>query len=296
MTDELRTAFDDLLVGEPPLRTSAHDALAHGRRLRSRQRAVWTSAGTALAVVAVAFVPQVINTGTPADPAALQTSTEPSSIEPSPSAPGPIGPSPTPPAADFLQVNPFRVCPSAAPTDFPNDGSMLPDPERAAAAVLAAAPRIAPGLTFITRAAAGFGQQPKFEGKPWVALIFDVGDDAGYGAINLQIRPEIIADPSDRALRGANVSSCVDGWRHDFADGSVAIHYPYLSAQGEATVTHVWYFAAGGYSMNIGMFPGGWSASENPETPPPPPPLPVRGSMPLTINQLMAVADVVAHS
>jgi hypothetical protein len=57
----------------------------------------------------------------------------------------------------------------------------------------------------------------------------------------------------------------------------------------------VWYFAAGGFTMNIGMFPQAWSASEDPATPPPPP-LPVRGVMPLTINQVMAIADVVAHS
>ncbi len=145
-------------------------------------------------------------------------------------------------------------------------------------------------------AAARIDQQPKFQGRPWLALIFDVGDDAGYGAINLQILPESVADPSDRAGRGANVSECVDGWRHDFADGSVAIHYPYGSPAGEATVTHVWYFAAGGFTMNIGMFPQAWSASEDPATPPPPPPLPMRGTMPLTINQVMAIADVVAHS
>ena len=75
MTDELRTAFDDMLVGEPPLRTSADDTVARGRRLRRRQRAVWTSLGTALAVAAVALVPQVINhTAGPTSPAARQTS------------------------------------------------------------------------------------------------------------------------------------------------------------------------------------------------------------------------------
>jgi hypothetical protein len=44
------------------------------------------------------------------------------------------------------------------------------------------------------------------------------------------------------------------------------------------------------------MFTQAWSASEDPATPPPPPPLPVRGTMPLTINQVMAIADVLAHS
>ncbi len=294
MTDELRRAFDDLVAGEPPLRTSAEDTVARGRRRRGGQRALWTGLGAALAVAAVVGVPQVIRPAAgPTSPAARATS-----ADPSPTAAASTSPSPSPATADFPEVNPFRVCPSVAPTERPTDGSMLPDLDRAAAAVLAAAPSIAPGKTFITRAAERFEQQPKFQGTPWLALIFDVGDDAGYGAINLQILPESIADPSDRAQRGANVSSCVDGWRHDFADGSVAIHYPYGSPEGESTVTHVWYFAAGGFTMNVGMFPHGWSESEDPSTPPPPPPLPlpVRGVMPLTINQVMAIADVVAHS
>ena len=49
--------------------------------------------------------------------------------------------------------------------------------------------------------------------------------------------------------------------------------------------------------MNIGMFPQGWSSSSSdPTVAPPPSALPVLGHPPLTIAQVMDVADAVAHS
>jgi len=38
MTENLRRAFDDLVVGEPPVRMAATDTVASGRRRQGRQR------------------------------------------------------------------------------------------------------------------------------------------------------------------------------------------------------------------------------------------------------------------
>ena len=286
MTDRLRDLFDELVTREPPLRTTAGDAAAAGRRMRHRHRTLWTVLGTSLAVSAAAIAPQAFGMGNSGGPVTVAVGDPSASVSPW------VGPTPTPTG---LTLTTYHACP-APPRPFPQtDGSVLPDPDRAAAAVHAAAPRIAPGMTFITRLAMRVDQTPKWRSLPVVALIFDVGDDSGFGAINLQIRPEIDATPSIRA-QALNVSECVDVVRHDFPDGSVAIHYPYGPPTSEALVTHVWYYGAGGATMNIGMFPQGWTASDDPSTPPPPPPLPVRANMPLTISQVMEVADVVAHS
>jgi hypothetical protein len=76
----------------------------------------------------------------------------------------------------------------------------------------------------------------------------------------------------------------------------VAVYYPSGPPAQEAQVTQVWYFARAGYTMNIGMFPQGWSSSSDPTVAPPPSALPVLGHLPLTIAQVMDVADAVGHS
>jgi hypothetical protein len=275
VTDRLRDLFDELVAAEPPLRTTPGDAAAAGRRLRRRDRTLWTAVGTALAVTTLVVVPRTWSPGpSDSDTAAASPSTGPS------------------PAGTALVLTTYHACP-APPALLPQtDGSVLPDPDRAVAAVLAAARRIAPGMTFINRLATRLDQTPKWEGTPVLALIFDVGDDDGFGAVNLQVRPEVGATPAIRA-RSLNVSECVDVIRHDFPDGSVAIHYAYGPPAAEASVTHVWYYGVGGTTMNIGMFPQPWASSDDLTTPPP---LPARGRMPLTISQVMEVADVVAHA
>jgi hypothetical protein len=262
---------------------------------------MWTVAGTALAVAAVAALPRVWAAG-PApgggpvgNPSAGSTSAG-ATAEPTPSPTG-TGSDPVPTGTGeppvSLTLSPYPVCPSddlLLPSD---DGSVLPDPDAAVQAVQAAAPQIAPGLEFQPVIAQLFAGEPRFEGDPWVAIVFNVGNAAGYGELNLQIRPETGASPAERASRGAMVSgACVDGWRHDFADGSVGLHYPYGPPEQEAEVTHVWYYASGGFTMNIGMFP---------QAAPPtgseggvPSDLPPRGAMPLSIEQVMLVAHEIA--
>jgi hypothetical protein len=49
--------------------------------------------------------------------------------------------------------------------------------------------------------------------------------------------------------------------------------------------------------MNINTYTEGWSTSSDPNVPAPPPPLPVRADydLPMTVGQVMALADLVAH-
>ena len=292
MTDPLRQLFDDMILDEPPLRTTADNAVAGGRRLRRRNRTLWTATGTALTVAAVALLPQVWPS-----PGSGLTVGASATADPSQSATGEASPDPTQPPSTELALTSYEVCPSPASTLSQPDGSVLPELATAQAAVVAQGPQIAPGMTFLPHAASALVVGgPKFGGDPVLTIIFDIGDDlTGYGSLNVQIRPETDATPQVRAARGASTTSCVEGWRYDFADGSVAIHYPYGTPMNEKDVTHVWYYAAGGFTMNIGMFPQGWDVVAD-AAPAPPSALPARGAMPLSIAQVMQVADVIAHS
>ena len=271
MTDRLRELFDDMLADEPPLRTDPDDAEAAGRRLRNRYRTLWTVAGAASADMLVS-----------------ESASSPAfAISP----PGPT------PSAEALAAT--LHCPAdVAPYTVDNrDGSVLPDPGRAAQAVVAAAVKIATGEKFLVNLSDRIETSDKSPGVPEVYLVFDVGTDRGYGSVNLQLIPDKTGTPAQRAESMLDrAGECVDVRRRDYPDGSVAVSYPYGPPAQEAEVTHVWYFARAGYNMNIGMFPQGWSASSDPNVAAPPSALPVLGHMPLDVGQVMDVADVVAHS
>jgi hypothetical protein len=250
----LRELFDDLVAAEPPLTTTAETTADAGRRLRRRSRTLWILAGAAsmaLAVATVAMLPRVWTTEHAVEPMAPLTLTA------------------------------FLVCPKPAAAAQP-DGSRLPRPAAAEAAAMSAGPRIQPGMQFIVRQAS-IGH----DGTPRLELTLDAGDAAGWGSLGFEIFPEYDIPAADRAERGANVASCVEGSRHDFADGSVAIHYPYGPPEQEATVTHVWYYAEAGFTMNIGMFPHPQRTQ---------PTLPARGVMPLRVDQVMQLAHAIAQS
>src|SRR5262245_37101417 len=89
---------------------------AHDRRDHRRSRTLWMVGGTALVVTMVAVLPQVWHAG----------------------APSPTGGEP-----NSLALTAYRVCPSTA-HQIEGDGSALPDPQAAMAAVLAAGARVAP--------------------------------------------------------------------------------------------------------------------------------------------------------
>jgi hypothetical protein len=230
-----------------------------------RGRTVWTVAGAALVVAAAVVLPQALRTTTAAAPTGSGPTADPTA------------------RATALALQAYRVCPSAAHL-IEGDASVLPDPQTAMAALLAAGALISSEQTFIARLA--YRSAVKVAGVPHDELLVDVGDAAGYGSLALEIYPENDVAPAQRAARGANVSSCVDGQRYEFPDGSVGLYYPYGPPEREATLTHVWYFAAGGYTMNIGMAPEVQGSS----------PLPARVSMPLSIAQVMLLADAVARA
>jgi hypothetical protein len=282
MTDRLHELFDELLADEPPLRTSTDDAVAGGRRLRRRRWTLWTVSGaTAVAALAV-IVPTVV--ARPASYAGNSPSLALTASTTLMSAPSVVA---------------THYCPGARSTVDANirDGAVLPDPNAAARAVMTAAHGVAPGKQFIPRLKEYIATTPKTPGIPQVVLIFDVGDDHGFGSIDFQILPEVGPTPTRRADSDlSHLDQCVDLRRRMFTDGSVALYYPYGPPEQELETTHVWYYAAGGFTMNIGSFPQGWSTGENPGKSPPPPPLPVRTDQPLTIDQIMDLADAVAHA
>lgn len=301
MTDRLRELFDDMLTGEPPLRISPDEAEAAGRRLRTRHRTLWTVAGAALAAVALTVGPHlVLPTGIPVTSAAqslpgpsLVSSTAPSAPGDAPATPSIAAPSAAPESFEHCPAGPGRY------TADNTDGSVLPDPDRAVAAVQSAAGRLAPGQRFIVylsgRALPASGE--KLAGIPYVYLVFDIGNDQGFGSLNLQLTADKAGSPAGRAEQALNsVGTCVQVQWRDYPDGSVAISYPYGPPEQEATVTHVFYFAQAGYTMNIGLFPQAWPTGTDPNVPAIPSSRPALGHLPLTISQVMDIADVVAHS
>jgi hypothetical protein len=279
MTDRLRELFDELVAGEPPLRTTSDDTARAGRRLHARRvRTMWTVTGAAVAVLLVAvlpFLPGQQGTGEPieASPSAVMLSS--ASV---------IASTPLP-----METN--RYCPTRTVPVKVNESNaaVLPDPRAAAAVVTEAAPRIAPGKQFILRYAGirpASGQSARL---PMAEIIFDVGDSRGFGSVTVEIRPETGATPTVRAQMNLNrLSDCIQIERRVFSDGSVAVSYPVGSPR---PTTEVWYFGAGGYTMNITTTPQGWAFASGTGGS-----LPVRTDQPLTPAQVAEVADVIAHS
>ena len=302
MAETLRELFDEMMSDEPPLRTTSESAAAAGRRLQVRRRALWTATGAALTVVLATAVPTLaLSGGSGARTAVLGSASASGTPSVVPSG-GPSGTArPTVSAAPDPRVQQFQHCPGT--TRYPNfdyaDGSVLPNVDRAAAAVQAAGPGIAPGRQFILRVHSYFTSTQKLAGHPQNALIFDVGDDDGFGFVSFQMLVQKGPTPQQWAQYEMDAQNeCHEVMRRDYPDGSVAIHIVPTNADEVAASTQVYYYSVKGYMLNMGAYIEGWSASDDPATPPPPPPLPVRqrGHLPLTVAQLMELADVIAHS
>jgi hypothetical protein len=298
MTDRLREIFDDMLADEPPLRTNPDEAESAGRRLRKRHRTLWTVAGAALSATLVAAGPSLLPFGhaaAPYLPGAASADILLSEAPPSPAFS--ISPPTAMPSTEQLATT--RHCPAdIAPFIVDNrDGSVLPDPDRAAQAVVAAAVRIAPGEKILVNMTGRIETSETSPGVPQVHLVFDIGNERGYGSVNLQLIADKSGTPQERAESALDrTGECVDVQRRDYPDGSVAMYYPYGPPAQEAEVTHVWYFARAGYNMNIGVLTMAWSSSSDPNTTPVPSALPPLGYQPLSISQVMDLANVVAES
>jgi hypothetical protein len=290
MGDTLRELFEEMVADEPPLRTGVDEAEAAGRRLAARRHTLWTvSAAAVAAAVAVALPVLVIPHGRPLDPTVQSGQT--------PDPPGTVSPSAGPSVLDPRPVamTEYTHCP--VPTDpLPARATdpVLPHPAAAAAAVVAAG--IAPDRQFVVNYT--FATTEKPAGVPRVELIFDISDGTGYGSAVIQILPSLGAgSPAALAEVELNLQhTCTRVTRQDYPDGAVALYYPSGPPAQELETTHVEYYAKGGYTMNIGVFPYAWSTSTDPNVPPTPSPLPARGSQPLTIAQVMTLARVIAIS
>src|SRR6185436_1554580 len=110
-------------------------------------------------------VPTLASTGRPPTPVGPPSLSAPVATT-APATPTAVGPTP-----DLEgQVARSHYCPSTAPRAHlgtsTSDGSVLPDVERAAAAVIAAAPRIAPGKQFILRVHEYTASSQKFLNRP----------------------------------------------------------------------------------------------------------------------------------
>jgi hypothetical protein len=306
MTDRLREVFDDMLADEPPLRTDPDEAEQAGRRLRQRHRTLWTITGAALAATLVVAVPTFILPLRSGGAGLFVAASAPSSTGASAAGTASLAPPTAVPATPTAVPAPstdelyrYEHCPAnpAPYTEDNRDGSVLPDPDRSSSAVMASANAIAPGEEFIVFMSQRITSAEKLAGIPQVVLIFDVGNSRGYGSVNLQILPDKTGTPAERAENELDrLNDCVTVQRRDFSDGSVAVYYPYGPASQEAEVTHVWYFAQAGYTMNIGEFPHGYPTATDPNTPATPSSRKPRGSMPLSITQVMQLAHVVANS
>ena len=285
--------MEELVADEPPLRANGDGLVAAGLRLRTRRRGIATASGAVLTVAAVASVTLLPHAALTANEAAPGASSSASAARSA--SPGPTRSAAPKPSGTVLQH--YQSCGTEGFQVLPDtDGSVLPVPEKAAAAVLAAGPRIVPGMTFTTVDSTRIDTSLKAPGIPMVFLIVDIGDTGGVGSINMQIIPEA-GTPAVRAengLRGQN--GCIAVTRQDFPDGSVALYYPYGPPAQEAETTHVWFYSAHGFTLNIGMFPEAWVMNDNPDQPPPKPTAKKRSTMPLTIEQLFELAAVAANA
>jgi hypothetical protein len=289
MRDSLQEMFDTLLVGEPPMRLTAGQVRHRGRQ-RAHRRRTLVAAGSAatvgvLGTAALGFVPgpsYVVST-----PTAPQTVPVPQTAR---------VPTPSPPLV--LELPRCDGDRSVLPLGDA-DGSVLPDPNAAAQAVLAAAPTLAPGRTFTLVQAHRVDSQPKRPGAPRVYLIFDVTDANGTGSLNLELIPQTGASADQRArahLQAKPFSNCTPATRTDFPDGAVGLAYvAFGTGRPSDTVQHTYYYSPNRLDINAGAFLEPWGSTSGAS--PSPAARPGRTvSMPLTSTEVLAIARVVAMS
>jgi hypothetical protein len=290
MRDSMQEMFDTLLVGEPPMRLTAGQVRHRGRQRAHRRRTLMAAGSAAtvgvLGTAALGFVPG------PSHVASI-----PTAPQTTPTAPQ-ATPVPTPSPTLVVEL-PRCDGDRSVLTLGDTDGSVLPDPNVAAQAVLAAAPTLAPGRTFTVVQAHRVDSQPKHPGSPRVYLIFDVADANGTGSLNLELIPQTGASADQRArvdLQAKPFSNCTPATRTDFPDGAVGLAYvAFGTGQPSDTVQHTYYYSPNGLGINAGAFLEPWgSTSQASASPSARPGRTV--SMPLTSTEVLAIARVVAMS
>jgi hypothetical protein len=273
MSDLINEGFVSMLSDEPPMRVTVDSMCRLGRR-RAHQRRVFTVAGLSVVMAATTATAAIAVQG-----AGVGTA--------------PSAGSPTPSGTRRALVLEIPRCDGDGRATDPHDedGSALPDPQRAAAAVLAAAPSIAPGRSFRLVIAERDDTSAKAAGIPRVYIILDVGTDEGVGSLNMEILAQKDGTPAQRAasdLAAKPFSNCVPAVRTDFPDGSVGLAYTAFGTGSPSdTVQHVYYYA-NGIDVNAGLFLEYWHSNETPRA------LPPVTTMPLTPDEVLAIARLVA--
>jgi hypothetical protein len=288
MRDTLRDTFATLLAGEPPMRVSAEQIRRQGRHRRHRRVAA-IAAGSAVSIgvgsgAAVAYDPgaglPAAMTGPSGSPAVVPTT-------PVQSATPTISRRITPPTRYEI---PRCSGDGSAKNLTDTDGSVLPDPQTAAQAVLAHAATIAPGRTFAVVTAAREDSSAKYPNAPRVNLIFDVTDEVGTGSLNVELIPQAGMSASDRAaidLHARPFSNCTDATLVEFPDGAAGLEYPVALGTGrpDDSVQHTSYYGPT-MDINAGAFLNAWDDPTGSRG--------ARTSMPLTTGEVLAICRLVA--
>jgi hypothetical protein len=260
MRDVLGDVFDTLLAGEPPLGLSATEVARQGRRRVYRRHGLIAGGAAAAAGLTATAVGVWALAPAPVAPQPGLTAT--GSTAPPPSdVPPPPPPSSRPvlvverPHCDGERIGTMKL-------DW-TDGSVLPGPDAAVAAVLRAAGSAAPGRSFTVVFAGRVDDTAKFGGLPVMNLVFDVADAAGTGALSMQLRPQVGASPAERAawaLRERPFSNCTPATRTDYPDGSVGLSYIAFGSGSPVDTEQVnFFYAARGFDINATVFMVPWS-------------------------------------
>jgi hypothetical protein len=270
--------FAAVLGDEPSLRLTVDGLCASGRR-RVRQRNVVMVVGLS-ALVAGATATVVV-----ASPAARGL--------PTPVGTGPPTVTAPPETRPAFEIPRCAGEASPPPLDVDDtDGSVLPDPDAAMDALLAAAPSVAPARAFGIITASRVDTSEKHPDGPRVHLIVNVSTGAGVGSMNLELIAQTGASPAARAEYALAVrpfSNCVHARRLNFPDGSVALAYtPFGDGDPDRTVLHVAYYAVDGLDVNVGVFMHEWPNRGETRT------LRPTTEMPLTADEAIEFARVVA--
>jgi hypothetical protein len=296
MHDEMREIFDTLLADEPPIGVTAAGVRQRGRQ-RLHRRRMLVAAGSAVAVgltgsAAIAYGPG--HGLLTASPATSGSSSATASGEP---APTDTASTPATPVYEIPQCSGERIAKSLSDTD----GSVLPDPAKAAQAVLTHAATFAPGRTFRLVSAERVDASEQSGGAPRVSLIFDVVHGGGTGSINLEVLPQTGMSATERATidqRAKPLSNCTPATRTDFSDGGVGLEYTAAFGTGDPnnSVQHTWYYSPSGFDINAGAFLTPWSQQVAPSTSGPYYQHGAPSPMPLTSAEMLAACRVVASA
>jgi hypothetical protein len=188
-----------------------------------------------------------------------------------------------------------------------SDDSVLPDPDKAAQALLAAAAKIAPGrtLTPVNVGRVAPDANRKNPGRPEVYLQFNVATGAGVGSLMMQLIPQTGPGPAELAeweLMARPFRNCQPPAITAFPDSSIGLGYVPWRAGGSSSgnppppgakddlTQHTSYFGADGLYINVSVDMEEVHEATTPLR------FPGAKELPLTADEALALARAVAQS